>query len=234
MWGAMTPLKSTHKPKTKVEQYASDNPLEVFKGIMGGVAQSGADLAKDFTNLNKLVYTGYEETGGKRKKVTGDLFEGEEVDLRQLRKIAQLKNQTGEQEKQDRMLDIDPGYDYKSEILHREKRSIQRLSQETENNIQQILVELKKLVSTTRELKTQFKEVAVEKVVNPGKYHESFFEWLLSSVRDALKKVEDSGAWLSAVKSKNAKRGYWDLANEKVGGTSFSLSSERVVATQTG
>ena len=97
------------------------------------------------------------------------------------------------------------------------------------------MVELKRLVSTTQELKVQFKEVAVEKVVNPGKYHESFFEWLLTSVRETLKRVEDSKAWLTAVKGKNAKRGtYWTNADETVGGTSFSLSSERVVATQTG
>lgn len=218
-------LKSTRK-RSKPKQYANDNIIEALRSIPAGVAKSGLNLAKDTVNPDQWkTYLGLsEKEKNKKEKFTGDLIPGQELNLAAL-----------EEEKQERILDIDPGYDYKGEILHREARSIKRLSQETENNIQQILVEIKKLVSASGELKTEFKIVTVEKVVNPGKYHESFFEWLLSSVREALKKVEDSKAWLSAVKGKNAKRGtYWTNADETVGGTSFSLSSERVVATQTG
>ena len=218
----MKPIKKRSKPK----QYANDNIIEALRSIPGGVAQSAMGLAKDTVDSDQwATYMGLSgKENSKKEKIGGDLEEGQELDLLAIK----------QQEKQAKLLDIDPGYDYKNEILHGDKRSIQRLSQETENNIVQILTELKKLVASTKELKTQFKEVAVEKVVNPGKYHESFFEWLLSSVRDAIKKVESSGAWLAAVKSKNAKRGYWELSDETVGGTSFSLSSERVVATQTG
>lgn len=219
-----TITKSTRK-RSKPKQY-SDNLIENFRSIGSGVASSTLSLAKDTINPDNWgTYIGLgKKEKNKKEKFAGDLNPGQELNLAAL-----------EEEKQDRILDIDPGYDYKGEILHRETRSLQRISQETENNIQQILVEIKKLVSATGELKTQFKVVAIEKVVNPGKYHESFFEWLLSSVREALKKVEDSKAWLSAVKGKNAKRGtYWTNADETVGGTSFSLSSERVVATQTG
>ena len=221
-----TITKSIRKRTKPKQQYANDNIIEALRSIPGGVVQSGLNLAKDSVNPDQWkTYLGLgEKEKNKKEKIAGDLTPGQELNLAAL-----------EQEKQDRVLDIDPGYDYKGEILHRETRSIQRLSQETENNIAQILVEIKKLVSTTHELKTEFKAVTVEKVVNPGKYHESFFEWLLSSVRQALKKVEDSKAWLSAVKGRNAKRGiYWTNADETVGGTSFSLSSERVVATQTG
>ena len=222
----MNTITKSIRKRSKPKQYASDNLIENFRSIGAGVASSALDLAKDTVNPDHWNLGLGEKERNKKEKFAGDLTPGQELDL------AALKQ---EEEKMDRIFDIDSGYDYKGEILHREKRSSQRISQETENNIAQILTELKKLVSTTRELKTQFKEVAVEKVVNPGRYHESFFEWLLSSVREALKKVEDSGAWLAAVKGKNAKRGtYWTNADEKVGGTSFSLSSERVVATQTG
>lgn len=222
----MNTIAKSTKKRSKPKQYANDNIIEAFRSIGTGVASSALDLAKDSVSPDQWgTYLGIGEKGKNKKgKFAGDLTAGQELDLAVL-----------QEKKQEKLLDIDPGYDYKGEILHRETRSLQKLSQETESNIQQILVELKRLVSTTQELKVQFKEVAVEKVVNPGKYHESFFEWLLSSVREALKKVEDSGAWLSAVKGKNAKRGvYWTNADETVGGTSFSLSSERVVATQTG
>ena len=217
--------KSTKK-RSKSKQYANDNIIEAFRSIGTGIASSALGLAKDSVSPDQWEkYLGIGEKGKNKKgKFAGDLTPGQELDLATL-----------QEKKLEKLLDVDPGYDYKGEILHRETRSLQRINRETENNIQQILVELKNLVSTTQELKVQFKEVAVEKVVNPGKYHESFFEWLLSSVREALKKVEDSGVWLAAVKGKNAKRGvYWTNADETVGGTSFSLSSERVVATQTG
>jgi hypothetical protein len=82
-------------------------------------------------------------------------------------------------------------------------------------------------------LQIEFKEVAIEqRIVNPGKYHTSFFEWVLSAIRIARMKVEDSGAWLSASKGKKAKKDYWQMFKKH--GTTFGLSNERVVATQTG
>lgn len=232
-----TRMNTITKPvrKRKPQQYANDNIIEALRSIPSGVAQSGVDFLKDTVSLDEWkVYAGYEETGGKRERVSGDLFEGEELNLKELKKLNELKKQTAE-EKKDKILDIDPGYNYRDQILNREKKSSQRHSQETLNKIEQILAELKKIVDTTQELRVQFKEVAVtQTVVNPGKYHESFFEWLLSIVQNARMKVEDSGAWLAAMHSKKKSREYWAMANEKVGGTSFSLSSERVVATQVG
>jgi hypothetical protein len=44
--------------------------------------------------------------------------------------------------------------------------------------------------------------------------------------------VEDSGAWLSAMSGKKGKKTYW--SEFKKHGTSFGMSNERSVATQTG
>src|SRR3989344_5698474 len=71
-----------------------------------------------------------------------------------------------------------------------------------------------------------------QQIVNPGKYHVSFFEWVLLLVRQARMKVEDSSAWLGAFKSKKAKKQYWSMFKKH--GTTFGLSNERVVSTQTG
>ena len=79
----------------------------------------------------------------------------------------------------------------------------------------------------------EFKEVTMETVpAKPGVYHVNFFEWLFSLIKGIREKIEDSCVWLRAFQSKKSKRGYWAMFKKH--GTSFGLSSERVVATQTG
>ena len=95
------------------------------------------------------------------------------------------------------------------------------------------MIEIKKLADSSKELQMQFKEVAVEQhAVTPGKYHKSFFSWLLSIIRNARMKVEDSGAWLAAMHSKKKSREYGAMAKKH--GTTFTLNNERNVATQVG
>jgi len=55
---------------------------------------------------------------------------------------------------------------------------------------------------------------------------------MLSMIQIARRKVEDSGAWLAVMHSKKKSREYGAMAKKH--GTTFSLSNERVVATQVG
>ncbi len=124
--------------------------------------------------------------------------------------------------------------DYMDRIKHGSERASRREVSEMDEKIRQIMNELGKLVKSSAILQSEFAEVAVEnKPVNPGRYHLTFFEWMLTVIRTARQKVEDSGAWLSTVKGKNSKKsGYWVMFKKH--GTSFGLSNERSVATQTG
>ena len=92
------------------------------------------------------------------------------------------------------------------------------------------------LAASSKELEIQFKDVVVEqRIVKPGKYHQSFFEWMLIIVKTARMRVEDAGTWLSVMHGKKNKRhsqNYWQMFKKH--GTTFGLSNERVVATQTG
>ena len=104
---------------------------------------------------------------------------------------------------------------------------------EISQRVQEIMVELKKLVQSSKGLQVQFSEVTVQDApTEVGQYDINFFEWLLLTVKAAREKVENSGAWLSSVKGKNGKKGYWGMFKKH--GTTFGLSNERVVATQTG
>jgi|SRR3989338_4761078 len=210
------------RAKTKVRQYIDKNPIEQLLGIGGGVVSSGADLGKkivDPNNWNEIL--GFTDSKEKQKKHQGELREGEEVNLKEL---AEKKHEKRE---------VEPGIDYSREIVHVGERAVNHENQEVEIQLREIMIEIKKLADSSKELQMQFKEVAVEQhAVTPGKYHKSFFSWLLSIIRNARMKVEDSGAWLAAMHSKKKSREYGAMAKKH--GTTFTLNNERNVATQVG
>lgn len=214
------------KTQAKVKKVVNQNTIEALADVPKGVATSvvndvvkgfGKGLWEQFLNIGASEQKGSEE-------LSGDLDPGQELNLNKFSKKS--REQTPK-------LDIEPGIDYRREIIHAEKRVMQENSRELSVKIQEILIELKQLMNVSQELKVEFKEIAVEpRIVNPGKYHVSFFEWVLLLVKQARMKVEDSAAWLAAFKSKKAKKQYWSMFKKH--GTTFGLSNERVVATQTG
>ena len=210
------------KIKNLKKQYVDKNPIEQLLGIGGGVGQAGADLAKNTINPDNWDrYLGLADRKEKQKKHAGDLHEGQELNLKDLK----------EEEKQ--KAKIESGIDYHREIVHAGELAINKEGREIEAQLMEIMAEVKKLADSSKELQVQFKEVAVEQhIVKPGKYHKSFFTWMLSMIRIARMKVEDSGAWLAAMQSKKKSREYGAMAKKH--GTTFSLSNERVVATQVG
>lgn len=153
-------------------------------------------------------------------KSEGDMTPGQEIDL-SVKKEKKVEKR------------IEAGIDYVSEILHGERRITRNEQLEVNQKIEELLVELKKLAKSSKSLEVEFKQIVVEqRPVAAGKYHVNFFEWLLSVVSAARIKVEESSSWLSAISGKRSKKDYWGMAKKH--GTSFSLSGERVVATQVG
>lgn len=122
---------------------------------------------------------------------------------------------------------------FRNEIVHNRERVSKSEVHEMHQNIEQIKVELSKLITSSQVLKLEFAEVSVEQSTpTVGQYHLNFFEWMLAVIRSARQKVEDSGSWLGTVQGKGAKRGYWGMFKQH--GTMFGLSGERAVATQVG
>ncbi len=223
----MQSVQSTKKTKTQANQFVDQNPIEAVRSIGGGTVQSIAtdlisegvsDLWKQFlgnnTEQNKKQHPNWR---------TGDLKEGQDLDLAQLKK--EKKPETRE-----------AGIDYRREILHGSERITSRESYELGQQIEEIIIELKRLASSSQEIQVQFKDVIVEqRAVKPGKYHKNFFAWMLIVIRSARIRVEDAGAWLSAMKGKKGKKqsqNYWTMFKKH--GTTFGLSNERTLATQTG
>ncbi len=205
----------------KIKQYNNETLAESLGGILTGVGQQTKDLAKSTINLDNWdQYLGL-ESEGKKKKHHGDLSEGQELNLKEL------------QEKKHEKREVEPGIDYSREIVHAGERLASHENRELEAQLREIMAEIKKLADSSKELQIQFKKVAVEQhITKPGIYHKSFFTWMLSVIRAARMKVEDSGAWLAAMHSKKKSREYGAMSKKH--GTTFSLSNERVVATQVG
>jgi hypothetical protein len=207
------------KPQINIDQ----NPIEAVRDIGSAVMESAKnDLAKEMmTDLwDQMLGTDLKS----KTKEAGDLSEGQEINL---------SKKTKKEETKEVIQRTEPAIDYAAEIIHAEKRVSQSQNRELEQKVTEIIIELKKLAKSSKELEVTFKEVTVEKLpANPGKYHLNFFEWMLMTIQSARLKIEDSANWAKLFSGKKAKREYWGLFKKH--GTSFGLSGERVVATQTG
>ena len=219
---------STKKP-TKNKIYSDTNLIESWREIgkglsdvAGATAQTlSTDVLAGFSdNLWDQLLGAKEEPKKKTQGDHGDLKPGEELDLSGKKQEKEKKH-------------IEAGIDYASEIIHGEKRITAERGREMEGQIQQIVSELKRLTASSKVLQSEFKEVVMDqRITKPGKYHVSFFEWVLTVIRSARIRVEDSGAWLSTFKSKKKDKQYWGMFKKH--GTSFGMSNERNVATQVG
>lgn len=216
--------------KAKALNYVLDqNPVEALRNVAEDLGLKKAKEAVKSEGKQDIKDLWNMMLGVGEFKSSGELREGQALDLRAKEQRKQEK--TSEKPK----ARIEAAYDYTSEILHVEKRASREHTQSITAMIEQLRMEIRKLASETKELKAnvEIAKITVQDIPEkPGKYHLNFFEWLLTVVRDARMKVEDSGAWLSAMTGKKSKKDYWGMFKKH--GTSFGLSGERVVATQTG
>lgn len=212
-------LKSSGKKEPK--QYIDENPLEALMGMGGDVIKSikkdvGHDSVFDAWDQFLGVDKSHDDNHSQR-----EMHAGEEIDLDELKGREHAKPH------------IEAGHDYHRQIVHASERGASHENQEIEIKLQEILIEIKQLANSSGELKEKVEVITLEQMgEDPGKYHLNFVEQVLTWIRDARMNVEDSLAWFHALRSKKAARQYGAMA--KKGGTSFTLSNERTMATQTG
>ena len=199
-----------------------------------------SDFSRGFTHavkneLNAAKNDAWDQIWGLEEAVaqlSGELKEGESLDLSQSHADNAQPQEPAYPELKEM---IQPGYEYHRPFTQvTETRAVVKEdSRQIQMRIDQIVVELKKLTTSSQELEIQFKEVSMEESpVEPGTYHLNFFEWVFSAIQKARERIEESQAWLSLFKSKKKQKGYWQMFKKH--GTTFGLSNERVVATQTG
>lgn len=206
---------------------SSNNHIETARDSVGYLTEGLKDTATE--EAKRLVSQTWEQLfaslRGESSQTTahkGELKAGQEI-------IFSKKSEKKQTE-------AAPAYNYFAETfrtVNNSERLTRRESAEMQMKIKEIVVELRRLVDSSTVLQAEFKQVTMtEAPKTPGQYHLNFFDWVLTVIRAARMKVEDSGAWLASMKGKKGKQNYWSMFKKH--GTSFGLSGERTVATQSG
>jgi hypothetical protein len=209
--------------KTKQVKFSDKNFIEAAaRDISGGVVNSVKNdlLESSISTAWKQLLSNAENADRKASQMqtmAGDLQEGEEINF----------------SRSERRVDIDPGINYKEEILHFERKTTQVQQGQLNQRVEQIMIELKQLSKSVKGLEQQVKDVDTNMLPQAmGKYHETFFEFLLTNLKNARLRIEDSTNWLTAIGKKASKKGYWSMAKKH--GTSYTLSGDRAVSQQVG
>lgn len=124
-------------------------------------------------------------------------------------------------------------YEYVSELNGTESRKEVEGQMQIRQQIEMILVELKKVKSSSEELDAAFKDVVIDVVPEkPGIYHLRFFEGFLKIIIKLREKMDDASIFAKLFRSRKAEKSYMGMAKKR--GTSFTLHHDRTPATQTG
>jgi hypothetical protein len=213
----------------------SNNPIETGRSI-GDIPGSVARDIKDSVSaapadfFNQLLGMGDYAGDHKEGSHEGEVKPYEKFTLYS----SDHKDSTSEKPKMEHKPENAPAMNYSAEIAHSSERASKKENHELQYQIQEIVAELQRLVdSSNKIIQMEFGTVNVSSTPTAvGKYHTNFFSWMLTVIRTARQKVEDSGAWMAVAKGKGNRRGY--KQSSKSLGTSFTQSNERNVATQTG
>ncbi len=109
----------------------------------------------------------------------------------------------------------------------------QQLQCEIRGLLKQLKDQITVLEKSEKSLTSEISKIKVEQLPNKtGIYYLRFFEWLITIVRQLRVKVEEGRAWLETFTRRKKKVGYWKMYKKH--GTTFGLSHERTLATQTG
>ena len=117
--------------------------------------------------------------------------------------------------------------------IREERLVFHRKQEEAKLQIKAVQEELKKLADASQGLSQEIKKATFTATVEPGTYHDNFFDRIRRLIQLARKKISESKSWLETFNHRAKKRShYW--FNVKKSGTKFMLSQERYMSTQVG
>lgn len=208
------------KKVTKQHHKSSENTVETKYTSMQDMLKAGGD--NSMTDVWKDFFGGFDKKVGEQLQILGtvenELRAGEAVSLKKEEKVTLSTEGHMEYFRSVKNADVNP----------EKNRDVQ-----LDRKVEEIRMEIKSLLAQSKQLETTFKSVAAEtRVVNAGRYHETFFTFVLSLLRSANMKLQEGASWLQTAKSKKQQRQYQNMAKKH--GTSFTLNNERNVATQVG
>lgn len=197
-----------------------NNTAEQLKDVAQTVASAPKNVAKD------IMETAMEQIGLKptRKPLMG------EISL-----LSGIHKTNQQIEKKEASIDAKMR---QLEYVHNQEKQVfnarqQQIEKQVASLMDQLSKEVTKLEQQTAELTSEVRSTAVAMTPSkPGIYHLNFFDWVIGSLRDLRKKVNESRLWLNVWAKKKKQKGYW--AMYKKHGSNFSDSGERAISTSGG
>lgn len=199
---------------------AADNPIEQVKDFGIQAVNEAASVPKAIFDeaLNQIGLKPQKKPlRGEISLSTGVHKTNQEVDRKEAnldRKMQQL-HYVQNQEK---------------EVFSAQKKAVES---QVAKLLQELHAEVAKLEKQTSELTSEVRAATVEMVPpNAGTYHINFFDWVIGTLRDLRKRVNESRLWLNMWTAKKKQKGYWAMTKKH--GQQFQMSDERSVATAAG
>lgn len=230
LWLKSEEEKKKKKPAPAKTKTTYENPLEAFKdfgsstyeNVKTNTKAAGVDVFKQVFGGEKPFH-----------KKQGEMQPGQDVDLAALNK---------KQEANEIKANMRPGIDYIGEVLKVGEKASQKESEETKQQVDQIIAEIKNISRSAKDLEQKVIQATGSAMVKPGTYHKNFLDHVFQILRDAKTKLDSAGSFLSAMRgkqkkgpgmgNKKPKTNYWDMAQQH--GSKFTLSGERAVSNQVG
>ena len=183
-----------------------------------------------------LKSTGHDVVSGSLTSVAEQLLGSSEINEQQLIEgeefAIKVKEARGKSQEERPQITAE-FMEYRRTVVNAERTGDTRSEMEVKRAVEEIRAEIKKLMQTSKLVERTVKDATADQApVRPGKYHLSFFEFVLGVIRDATRKLEDTVHFGAVFTSKKQQSRYWN--SYKKHGTMFGLSGERTTATQTG
>lgn len=216
-----TKKNSFRTVEESIERNENSSFLSELRKLQSEATQEWKNLLTSTPNTAKEQITG-------NQSKTKELINGEEIML-------------SPAEEEENVVEKNPNHEryVTREIDSQQIESIKREEKMNENQIEEIKDAIKELIQSTEEMENAFKEVANDVTVSdtpkePGKYHVGFFEWVLTTIKQARQRIENGNNWLNAFANKKQQKGYWGGKVKKGGFINVHMSSERSAVNQTG
>lgn len=197
----------TDQKKKQVQTLAKQNVVESLKDLGTGVSN---DFIAELLGLQKS-----------QKKVTGELSIGESLDMNEA-----LSGKIEENKKLKAQISLERNLASDEARLSEEKIGKLRV------HLQALVTEIAKLAVSNQELAQESRIAMMEIPVNPGIYHITFFEKLISFMQSFRKKIEEAVVWLQASNKRSEKKNYWTMYKKK--GSSFLLAPDHYLQRSAG
>ena len=201
--GSFSPTK---KPQKKI---VVDNPFESLKNVGEGITDTIKESSQEAVKDMWAQIFGVDRYAAKQ----GGVLE---------------KGKPQEIKPKEKQSASEAPMSYIKEIREAGKQGMSQEAHEIRQQVQAIMYELQRLATASKQIEKTVAAAVGTGVVNPGKYHVNFFEWMFAVVKDARKRVENAGAWLHTTKKK---KGLFVAGMKK--NMSQLMSGERSVSNQT-